>query len=385
MIQIMNHYENVINEFNKRNCKLLTTKEEYSEILNTSKGLNYKLDYIASCGHEHTVFYNVFKYRGTGLVCPTCKNIETTKVKTDKMKNGELSKTYTTEQEFNVVQLLQELDFEIIKAFDGCHVDLIYRPKDVKKDEWVGIQVKTTKHANPTYAFHLHTEYKNCLLLLYCCEDKNVWIIPENTIHITKVDIGFKKSKYNIYKVTKESTIENKLHSLYKTTSKYPFNVLDKPINIYQEREQEFRKYREEKINFLKFEYDEMEGTVYDFRIGNYKIQEKVCKMNQDTRRYSFGIYKNNGIVDKKRSFCQYDIGDNDFYWLNCEDKKNFFIIPEKILIDRKLIGDKTKKGRITFRFTINGELYKKSWLNDYIFSYDKIAKKRLLKMFIKI
>jgi hypothetical protein len=47
------------------------------------------------------------------------------------------------------------------------------------------------------------------------------------------------------------------------------------------------------------------------------------------------------------------------------------------------LIGDKTKKGRITFSFTLEGELYKKSWLNDYIFSYDKIAKKKLLKMFI--
>jgi len=380
----MNHYENVINEFIKRNCKLLTTKEEYSEILKISKGLNYKLDYIASCGHDHTVFYNVFKYRETGIICPRCKNIETTKVRTDQMKNGELSKTYTTKQEFNVVKLLQELDFEIIKAFDGCHVDLIYRPKDVKKDEWVGIQVKTTKHANPTYSFHLHKEYKNCLLLFYCIEDKNAWIIPENTIHIRKLDIGFKKSKYNIYKVTKESTIENKLHHLYETTSKYPFNILDKPINIYQEREQEFRKYREEKINFLKFEYDEMEGTVYDFRIGNYKIQEKVYKMNKDTRKYSFGIYKNNGIVDKKRSFCQYDIGDNDFYWLNCEDKKNFFIIPEKVLIDRKLIGDKTKKGRITFKFTLDGKLYKKSWLNYYIFYYNKIDQKKLLKMFIK-
>jgi len=380
MIQIMNHYEN---EFNKRNCKLLTTKKEYSEILKISKGLNYKLDYIASCGHDHTVFYNVFKYRETGIICPRCKNIETTKVRTDQMKNGELSKTYTTKQEFNVVKLLQELDF------DGCHVDLIYRPKNVKKDEWVGIQVKTTKHANPTYGFHVHTEYKNCLLLLYCCEDKNVWIIPENTIHIKKVDIGFKKSKYNIYKVTKESTIENKLHSLYETTSKHPFNILDKPINIYQEREQEFRKYREENINFLKFEYDEMEGTVYDFRIGNYKIQEKVCKMNKDTRRYNFCIYKNNGKIDKKRSFCRYDIGDNDFYWLNCEDKKFFIIIPEKVLIDRNLIGknkgdSKNKKKFVSFRLTIDGELYKNSWLNDYLFSYDKMNQKKLLKIFEK-
>jgi hypothetical protein len=74
----------------------------------------------------------------------------------------------------------------------------------------------------------------------------------------------------------------------------------------------------------------------------------------------------------------------NEFNKRNCKLLTTFFIIPEKVLIDRKLIGDKTKKGRITFSFTLEGELYKKSWLNDYIFSYDKIAKKKLLKMFIE-
>ena len=57
-----NIYENIVNEFNKRNCKLLTTKEQHIEIINNSIKCNYKLNYIASCGHEHNVFYNVFKY-----------------------------------------------------------------------------------------------------------------------------------------------------------------------------------------------------------------------------------------------------------------------------------------------------------------------------------
>jgi hypothetical protein len=35
-----NIYENVVCEFNKRNCKLITTKEEYIEILNISKKQN---------------------------------------------------------------------------------------------------------------------------------------------------------------------------------------------------------------------------------------------------------------------------------------------------------------------------------------------------------
>ena len=71
-----NTYENIIEEFNNKNCKLLTSKEEFCEILKISKKGIYKLNYIASCGHNHVVFYNVFKSRGTGIICPSCKNKE---------------------------------------------------------------------------------------------------------------------------------------------------------------------------------------------------------------------------------------------------------------------------------------------------------------------
>ena len=65
--------------------------------------------------------------------------------------------------------------------------------------------------------------------------------------------------------------IINKLNELYNNTSKLSFEKLNTPINIYQQREQTFRKYREEKIDFIKFDYDNMEGTVYDFKIGNLR------------------------------------------------------------------------------------------------------------------
>jgi hypothetical protein len=57
------NYENVVEEFNKKCCKLLVTKEEYNNIIISinRKKYNYRLKYIASCGHEHIVFYNVFK------------------------------------------------------------------------------------------------------------------------------------------------------------------------------------------------------------------------------------------------------------------------------------------------------------------------------------
>ena len=376
-----NIYENIVEEFNKRNCKLLTTKEEHNEILKLFKKTMYKLNYIASCGHNHNVFYNVFKSRNTGIICPSCKNKEIGNNIKEKMNNNEISKIYTTEQEHNFMKNICELlnnDFEIIKAFDGCNVDLIFRPKIITEDKWVGIQVKTTNVRHLTYSFHVNNVYKNCLLLFYCCEDENMWLMPENIIkNQKKISIGYYKSKYNIYKINKD-IIFDRLNEYYNNTSNFNFDKLDTPSNIYQQREKEFRKYREEKIDFINFEYENKEGTVYDFKIGNYKIQEKVTEICDKENRYKFCISKNNGTLNGKQNHKQYDIGDNDFYWLNCDNKKTFFVIPEKILIDKGIIGNYKKS--LFLKITIKEVLHKMSaWLQPYMFDYENIDKERLL------
>ena len=115
-----NKYETVEKEFNQRNCKLLNTKEEYIEILKSSKNTTYKLIYIASCGHEHIVFYNVFKSRGTGIICPSCKNKEIGSTKKTQIQNNELSKIYTNEQEGKFTKKICETlcnNFEIYSNF----------------------------------------------------------------------------------------------------------------------------------------------------------------------------------------------------------------------------------------------------------------------------
>ena len=378
-----NIYENIIGEFNKNNCTLLTTKEEHIEILNLTKKGNYKLNYIASCGHNHIVFYNVFKSRGTGIICPSCKNKQIGNEKKEKIKNNEITKISTIEQENTFITKICDVfhnDFEIIKAFDGCNVDIIFRPKNITEDNWVGIQVKTTNTRHLTYGFHINNLYKDCLLLFYCCEDESMWLIPENIIgNQQKVSIGYNKSKYNIYKVTKDNII-NKLNELYDVTSKFNYEILNTPNCIYQQREKEFRKYREEKINFIKFNYENMEGTVYDFKIGYLKIQEKVTLISNDKCR--FQLCKNNGIINNKRNQIQYDIGDNDFYWLNCDNKKTFFVIPEKILIDRGIIGNNADKKLQFIKITVKEILHtKSSWLQPYMFNYENIDKDRLLNI----
>jgi len=377
-----NIYENVIEEFKKRNCIFLNTKEEYTEIVKSSKNSLYKLNYIASCGHKHIVFYNVFKSRGTGIICPSCKNKEMVTNKKTQIQNNELSKIYTSEQEDNFMKKICETlcnDFEIIKAFDGCNIDLIFRPKNITEDQWVGIQVKTTRIRHLTYSFHLHKTYKNCLLLFYCCEDEIMWLIPENIIsNQKKISIGYYKSKYNIYKINKD-TIFDKMNEYYQTTSKFCFEELDTPINIYQQREKEFRKFREEKIDFINFHYDNKEGTVYDFKIGNLKIQEKVTNIS-DNDKCIFQLCKNNGRKNGKQNQTQYDIGDNDFYWLNCDDKQTFFVIPEKVLINKGIIGNNDNKRSVFFKITVKELLHNLSaWLQPYMFNYEDIHKERLL------
>jgi len=73
-------YLDVVKCFADNNCELLTTEEEYNNLIKQ----NVKYKYIASCGHTHEVFYNVYRNRKSGVICPSCtivKNQKTAKEK----------------------------------------------------------------------------------------------------------------------------------------------------------------------------------------------------------------------------------------------------------------------------------------------------------------
>ena len=163
---------------------------------------------------------------------------------------------------------------------------------------------------------------------------------------------------------------------------------MNTPTNIYQQREQEFKNFRQETIKFIDFEYDDMEGTVYDFKINGYKIQDKTAKLCEKQKRCVFCLCKNKGKIESKRNQVQYDINDNNFYWLNCDNKQHFFVIPEKILIEKGFIATNKEKNKIKIflKITIKDELhYKHQWLTPFIFNYTSINetlnKTRLLNL----
>jgi hypothetical protein len=275
---------------------------------------------------------------------------------------------------------LTSLNFSVIKAFDGCQADIIFKLKDKDSNEWVGIQVKSTSKLNKTYSFTILNDYKDCLLFLMCLEDKKMWLIPSNIVkNQQKLSIGVNKSKYKIHEVSLNN-INEKLFKLFNNNNKNTFENLNIPKCIYQAREKDFRNYRENMLYFIHFENNDMEGLVYDFKIGNKKIQEKIGGIDKRyPNRFVFCICKNNGTISGKRYQKQYDINDNDIYWFNCSNKKYFFVVPEKILIDHDFIGNKSSKK--IFRIDPTNFSQYNLWLKPYMFDYENINKEKLLEI----
>lgn len=369
-------YDRIIGEFEEKGCKLLTTKEEFLSPENLQQRNLYKikLRYIALCNHEHNVFYNVFKYQNSCTKCPKCWSRENG-LRTKKMYEvNEVSKIYTLENENSIIQKINDkisIIFDVHKAFDGCLVDMMIKPKTITEDKWIGIQVKTTNANCSGYNYHINNSYKNCLILCYTIRDNRLWIFPENVISgITKITIGKKKSKkYGQYEIIFDNIIDV-LINLYENTSKFEYDVLNTPINIYQKREQDFRKFRESMLPQFEYKCDELEGTEYDFFLNGLKIQEKVCQKNNKGACMFF--------LQRNQKRC-YALGDNDFYWLNSSDKDYFLVIPESILLQQGFLNytqngerveGKRKAMKVTFRDKLNKQI---EWLQPYLFNYNTI------------
>ena len=122
---------------------------------------------------------------------------------------------------------------------------------------------------------------------------------------------------------------------------------------------------------------------VYDFKINNFKVQEKIgsyVKGIDGQIRYS--LHKNNGSVDGIRKLQSYKVGDNDFYWLNFPDKRYFYVLPEHELIKYNHLADGLQKGKKNICVNIKNGVISK-FDNKYLFDLENLDKDRLTTLFI--
>lgn len=107
---------------------------------------------------------------------------------------------------------------------------------------------------------------------------------------------------------------------------------------------------------------------VYDFKINDKKIQEKIGHVVD--KIIQFGTFKANGINSKQ----SYIKNDNDFYWLNCPDKEHFLIIPEKYIINKTTLS-------IDLRVLDSNFKNKQSntWWTAFLYKYSEITEEKII------
>jgi len=360
---IMYDHAKLTETFKEKGCELVTTREE----LEGSATKVPKVRFVVSCGHENEVFVNVFIHRGTGVLCKECLY--------DKMSKESKEKKNTSNHEFRGFVMLRSIleeAFDVVKLNEGCLADMAIRKKDIEEDEWLGIQLKTTScDAYNVYSFELRKDYPNKFIVCIQLPKEMFWVLDGNEEYPKKLNITQHYSKYDKYAVKKTALVDY-FGEHYDRYDPEFMEVLNMPIGACQQREQEYRRWREQHVP-LEFNYEEEEGLVYDFTVGKHKFQEKVGTVLKGKSGYGFFIHKNAGKVDGKRKTQSYNTGDNDFYWLNCPDKKAFFVIPEYVLVMKGVITEERMEKSYVLTLNANYSENTNYWANNFKLSYEDL------------
>jgi hypothetical protein len=376
-------YEKIFNSFKNHNCQLIHNEDEFNKIYINA---DTKLEFIASCGHNYSISYHKFTRKKDNIICQNCryKNLsEKQIIAYSEEKNCKLH------LESNSIKFLENIisgSFEFKKTFEGCKADVAIKPKNINQDKWLGIQMKSTlnkiiKKNNVGYNFSICKEYENMITICIAYQDKKLWIFDNDDIkHIKTVLTIREKSKYNQFEANKEILV-NILLDKYLQLPKFTFNELDTPLSNNVKLEYEYRKLRESKLNFLNFINNENQGEVYDFKIVNKKIQEKVSSVkNNKIESYSFNLHKMGGRKNGKRTRQNYKLGDCDIYWFHCKDTTKFYVIPENILAEKDYVGNSDGKPKSLIISKTNKNTF---WSKDYLFDYDNLEKDKLCKILL--
>lgn len=120
----------------------------------------------------------------------------------------------------------------------------------------------------------------------------------------------------------------------------------------------------------------------FDFTINEKKVQEKVitkCK----SRKMTFNSTMSKCYGRTTRG--PYEKGDNDFYWFHLPEMNKYYVIPEELLINWKVIKTDDQQGKTKVSFHPENDKYRKIITEDakaYLFDYSDKSLLRLRKMF---
>lgn len=190
-----------------------------------------------------------------------------------------------------------KIQYNYKKTNEGCLSDLIIKPINELSDAWLKIQVKTNLKCLKTYSFNNSRKcfYKDCLILCICWEDKKMWLFNGNNMILSKISIGYNKSKYSDNEINKENIFE-KLKIYYDEIKLSSYEEASEPICLNGKKEIEFKKLR---IKHVKCNFTDVSNYLhYDFIINNKKVQEKIGTKCKNSNKIFFSLCKRNGSIN---------------------------------------------------------------------------------------
>jgi hypothetical protein len=354
-------YENLITIFADKGCKLISSQEE---IKNQPQKIP-KVRFISACGHENTVFVNVFKNRNTGVMCKDCL------AKRYKEKTTHVNNIEQEYQGFAKFKSHIEEEFDIVKVCDGALVDYAIKPKSCNNDAYLALQIKcTNSKLHNMYGFCISRKYNDVIIICIQIEKELLWIFDGNMDLPKNINITYKRSsKYDKFQVL-PSNLSTELLTLYNHYPLHKFKALNLPQSICQQKEQEYKMLRETSLSFLDFIQPQYEGMVYDFVVLGKQVQEKLAQ--EKNNGFVCKVAKRAGTLNRKSLYQTYIKGDNHFYWVHLPDKRHFYVIPEFELLRHDIVTYQTQKGAKSLCLYPAETGRKHSWANQYLFEYAK-------------
>jgi hypothetical protein len=244
-------YKKCVDIFSNKECTCITTVEEYINNMKFYREKNpnrifhsscLNFTYIATCTHINTTRLHVF-IDGHGLLCKKCIS------QNRSLKNEDGSAIHLRQEDDSIFYLCNLLKNNFITKLtdDGCRADLVIKDINATDDKWLKVQVKTTKkHSKYCYKFAIENLYIDCMIICFCIEDKKIWLFNGNEVGKS---ISISVNKNDSYIKSNEQLFKN----INEYIQKFPLFSFDKvniPVSLCQQKEQKFRKLRENKCNF---------------------------------------------------------------------------------------------------------------------------------------
>ena len=374
------NYDKLIEILN--NVKVLTTKDEWNKTTMT------KIEKIKiKCINDSCNEIRILSIKGIGNDTKMCKNCSNKKksniminITTDD-NNNTINPFHKYESDtFEILNNLLKDKFIVKKTNDGCKCDMYIKPINIINDEWLQIQLKSSKFNGRAYSFSLHNnKYNNMLVILYHIIDKKLWIIDGNFLpSVNKLTIGKKKSIYDKYVLNIENIITT-IFNYYQSFTLFNENKILEQLSGANLVEHEHRIKRENKLkNIVDIEYPKDDNMVYDVLINNYKVQDKsgIKRTRNGHDFFEFVIKKS------KNGKKWYNKNDNDFYWFYNTFNSMFLVIPENVLITHNYINYNNKQEKLMSSFCINFKNMTDNKFSNYVFDNDNLDVDKLTKLF---